>query len=119
MIRLQRFGKKNQPFFRVVLTDKRNSTKSGKFIEVLGWHNPETGKSEIKKERVETHLKTGAEASDAVHNLLVRTGIIKGKKRDVASKKNTGVVAKEGEVAPTPASAPVAAEAPTAEAPKA
>lgn len=114
MIRLQRFGKKNQPFFRVVVTDKRHSTKSGKFLEVLGWHNPMTGKTEIQKDRVETHLKTGAHPSDAVHNLLVRTGVIKGKKRDVASKKNiAGAVVEE---AAAPAAAP---EAPAAEAPKA
>ena len=36
MIRLQRVGRKNEPVFRVVLTDSKNGPKSGKFLEVLG-----------------------------------------------------------------------------------
>ena len=35
-VRLQRIGRKNDPSFRVVLTDSKNSTKSGKFLEILG-----------------------------------------------------------------------------------
>ncbi|MDD5069019.1 MAG: 30S ribosomal protein S16, partial [Candidatus Pacebacteria bacterium] len=35
-IRLQRVGRKHEPVFRVVLTDSKNSTKSGKYLEVLG-----------------------------------------------------------------------------------
>jgi len=33
-IRLQRIGRKNDPSFRVVLTDSKNSTKSGKFLHL-------------------------------------------------------------------------------------
>src|SRR3989338_1269865 len=39
MIRLQRVGRRNDPSFRVVITDSRNSTKSGKFIEIVGNHD--------------------------------------------------------------------------------
>ena len=35
-IRLQRVGRKAEPTFRLVLTDSKNSTKSGKYIETLG-----------------------------------------------------------------------------------
>ncbi|MBY0376838.1 30S ribosomal protein S16, partial [Patescibacteria group bacterium] len=42
-IRLQRIGRKNDPAFRVVLTDSKNSTKSGRFLEILGTYNPKAG----------------------------------------------------------------------------
>jgi radical SAM protein with 4Fe4S-binding SPASM domain len=48
MIRLQRVGRKNVPHFRVLLTDKKNSTKSGKFLEILGSYDAGKGKFEIK-----------------------------------------------------------------------
>jgi ribosomal protein S16 len=42
-IRLQRIGRKNDPAFRAVLTDSKNSTKSGKFLEIVGTYNPKQG----------------------------------------------------------------------------
>ncbi|MBI3631737.1 MAG: 30S ribosomal protein S16, partial [Candidatus Staskawiczbacteria bacterium] len=39
-IRLTRKGKKNQPFFRVVVIDKRRSAKGGRVVEVLGYIDP-------------------------------------------------------------------------------
>ena len=38
-IRLSRIGAKNRPFFKIVVTDKRNA-RDGKFIEKLGTYNP-------------------------------------------------------------------------------
>jgi ribosomal protein S16 len=49
-IRLQRIGRKNDPAFRVVLTDSKNSTKSGKFLEVLGTYNPKQKNLALKKD---------------------------------------------------------------------
>ena len=90
MIRLQRFGKKNQPSFRVVVTDKRNSTKSGKTRETIGWYNPREHTHSIEKERVLYWLSQGAQASGTVHNMLVRNGVIKAVKIDVSPKKKSG-----------------------------
>ena len=50
MIRLQRTGRKHIPSFRVVLTDKRNSTKSGKTLETLGFFNAKNDKERNKKD---------------------------------------------------------------------
>ena len=85
-IRLQRVGKKNQPSFRIVVTDKRNSAKSGKSKETVGWYNPIGHTHAVHKERIFYWLEKGAQASGTVHNLLVKNGIIQGKKIDVASK---------------------------------
>ena len=49
-IRLTRKGKKNQPFFRVVVIDKRSSSKGGRAVEDLGYVDPLT-KRNIFKER--------------------------------------------------------------------
>ena len=84
MIRLQRVGKKNQPSFRVVVTDRRNSTKSGKIRETIGWYNPREHAHSIEKERVLHWLSKGAQASGTVHNMLIRAKIVQGKKVNVA-----------------------------------
>ena len=42
-IRLQRFGKRNQPHFRVVLTESTRGPRSRNYIEALGWYDPAAG----------------------------------------------------------------------------
>ena len=86
-IRLQRIGRKNDPAFRVVLTDSKNSAKSGKFIEVVGSYNPKTGETEFKSDRVKYWMEKGAKVSDTVHNFLVGKKLIEGKKKNVLPKK--------------------------------
>lgn len=86
-IRLQRIGRKNDPAFRVVLTDSKNSTKSGKFLEVLGTYNPIAKKRDFIAERILHWMKEGAKCSDTIHNFLIQDKIIKGKKVNVLSKK--------------------------------
>ena len=80
VIRFLRTGKKNQPFFKIVVTDKRNPPKGGRFLETLGFFNPLTKEKNLKKERIEYWLGVGAQPSARVHNLLIDDKIIKGKK---------------------------------------
>ncbi len=87
-IRLQRVGRKNVPTFRVVLTDSRNSTKSGRFLEVLGSYDPRDDKSKIvQADRVKYWISKGAQLSGTLHNFLVHTKVIEGKKINVLPKK--------------------------------
>ncbi|MDD5318360.1 MAG: 30S ribosomal protein S16 [Candidatus Pacebacteria bacterium] len=87
-IRLQRTGRKHQPTFRVVLTDSKNSTKSGRFLEVLGSHDfRRDGATSLEADRVKHWLEKGAQASGTVHNLLISQKIITGKKINVLPKK--------------------------------
>lgn len=79
VIRLTRIGKKNQPAYRVVLTEKTNPVK-GKFQEILGSYNPQQKTKELKADRIKYWLSKGAQASATVHNLLVSEKIIEGKK---------------------------------------
>ena len=83
MIRLQRVGKKNDPSFRVVLTDSRNAPKSGRFLEILGSYNPQQKSSiQLRSERITHWLSKGAQASDTVHNLLVTAHLIQAAKKN-------------------------------------
>lgn len=85
-IRLTRKGKKNQPFFRVVVIDKRRSSKGGRAVEVLGYVDPLTKRKSLKKERVLYWISKGAQPSATVHNLLVSEKIIEGAKINVTKK---------------------------------
>ena len=94
-IRLQRIGRKNDPSFRVVLTDSKNSTKSGRFLEILGTYNPKAGEKIIKNDRVKHWLSKGAKLSDTMHNFMVHDKVIEGKKVNVLPKKKPTVKRKE------------------------
>lgn len=87
-IRLQRIGRKNDPNFRVVLTDSKNSAKSGKFKEVLGSYNLKSNEVIFKTDKVLYWISKGAKTSDTIHNFLVKQKIIEGKKKNVLSKKS-------------------------------
>ncbi len=86
-IRLQRIGRKNDPSFRVVLTDSKNATKSGKFLEIVGTYNPKSGEAEFQVDRIKNLLSLGAQLSDTVHNFLVHKKVLDGKKKNVLPKK--------------------------------
>jgi len=90
-IRLQRIGRKNDAAFRVVLTDSKNSTKSGRFLEILGTYNPKIkdkkNRTAFVNDRIKYWLSKGAKLSDTMHNFLVAQDIIQGKKVNVLPKK--------------------------------
>ena len=86
-IRLQRIGRKNDPSFRAVLTDSKNSTKSGKFLEILGTYNPKMGEAKFKNDRIKELMSQGAKLSNTMHNFLVHQNVIEGKKINVLPKK--------------------------------
>ena len=86
-IRLQRIGRKNDPSFRAVLTDSKNSTKSGKFLEILGTYNPKAGEKKLDTDRMKYWMSVGAKLSDTMHNFLVSEGVVSGKKINVLPKK--------------------------------
>ncbi len=84
-IRLQRLGKKKQPTYRLVISEKTRDTQ-GHALEILGHYNTISGKTmELNEERIKYWLSKGAQASETVNNLLVKAGVITGaKKKSVA-----------------------------------
>lgn len=80
-IRLQRTGRKHEPTFRVVVTESVRGPKSGRSIENVGFYDAKNGTKKIKGDRVLYWMGRGAQVSDTVHNFLVSTKVITGKKR--------------------------------------
>lgn len=76
-IRLKRMGMKHAPSYRVVIADAR-SPRDGRIIENIGWYNPLTEPSTINidADRVRYWLGVGAQPSESVRSLLVRTGVL-------------------------------------------
>lgn len=86
VIRLFRVGKKNQPSFKIVVTDKRKPPRAGRFLEELGNWNPLKKEKTLKGDRIKYWLSVGAKPSPTIFNLLVSEKIIEGKKIDVHKK---------------------------------
>lgn len=105
VIRLFRVGKKNQPAFKIVVTDKRNPARAGRFTEEVGFYNPLTKERLFQKERIQYWLGQGAKTSSTAHNLFLKEGIIQGKKI-LVHKKSKKPVEKEPASAETVPAAP-------------
>jgi len=87
-IRLQRVGRKNDPSFRIVVTESTNAAKkSGRFAEVLGSYDARHGEPVIKADRLRHWIGMGAQVSDTVHNLLIKQGVLEGKTKNPLPKK--------------------------------
>jgi len=124
-IRLTRKGKKNQPFFKVVVIDKRRSSKGGRAVEDLGYLDPLKKRKSLNKERILYWISKGAQPSSTIHNLLVSEKIIEGKKIttfNISKKKKAEIKtaadsAKAAAATPAPAEQPKAEEKPAPETP--
>lgn len=88
MMRLQRVGRKNDPSFRIVVTDKRTGPKSDKHIDRLGSYNPKMNLVQIDAAKAKEWIAKGVQPSDTVHNILVSQKVIEGKKKNVLPRKS-------------------------------
>jgi small subunit ribosomal protein S16 len=119
-IRLSRIGKRKQPSYRIVVTDRRNP-REGAHLEIIGHYNPLTNPATItlKEDRAIHWLQVGAQPSATAAKILSRSGIMEqaGREAVVWSGKQVAPGAKKRKAmesaAAAPPPAPVAA-APTA-----
>jgi small subunit ribosomal protein S16 len=76
VIRLSRHGGKKSPFYRIVVTDKRNAG-DGDRLEQVGVYDPRQSPSriEFKAERLAEWLKRGAQPSATVAQLIKKSGV--------------------------------------------
>ena len=77
-IRMKRQGRRNRPFYRIVIIDSRKR-RDGKPIEELGWYNPiqQIEKNyEIDNKRIIYWINEGAQPSNTVKNILKKEGIL-------------------------------------------
>lgn len=88
MMRLQRVGRKNDPSYRIVVTDKRTGPKSNKHVAILGSYNPKMSHIQLDAEAAKDWLSKGVQPSDTVHNILVGQKVIDAKKVNPLPKKS-------------------------------
>ena len=76
-IRLQRKGKKGQPFYHLVVADGR-APRDGKFIERLGTYNPMTHPAtiDLNFDRALYWVQVGAQPTDTARSILSNQGVM-------------------------------------------
>ncbi|MCE7886315.1 MAG: 30S ribosomal protein S16 [Alphaproteobacteria bacterium PRO2] len=135
VIRMSRGGRRNLPFYRIVVADSR-FPRDGRYIERVGTYNPllKTGdenRVQLVKDRIEHWLKQGAKPSERVAMFLGQAGMIdmpkqpnrpsksapgekaKARVEEKAAKKAAAEeAAKAAKEAPAPAPAEAPAETP-------
>ena len=72
-IRLKRMGSRQDPFYRVVVSDSRRTPQSG-VVESLGTYNPATDPVTVQLDlaKAEAWIKKGAHPSETVRSLLTK-----------------------------------------------
>src|SRR6476660_8724207 len=107
-IRLRRVGRKNAPFYRILIADSQ-MPRDGKFIEVIGQYAPRKseGSLNVDEARANYWLNQGAQPTDTVRSLLRRAGVLKRRheKRLGIELKTKAVPLSEKSDETTPASA--------------
>jgi small subunit ribosomal protein S16 len=75
-IRLQRRGKKNQPFYHIVIADGR-APRDGRYIEEIGTYNPLTNPASVNLnfDRALYWVEAGADPSDTARSILKHEGV--------------------------------------------
>ena len=75
-IRLRRVGRKKQPVYRIVVTEKEKA-RDGRFVETLGHYDPrsEPVAFDVDVEKARAWLAKGATPSETVRSLLKKAGV--------------------------------------------
>lgn len=70
-IRAQRLGRKNSPFFRLVVIDRKTSL-TGSVIDVVGYYDPQNKIFHIEFKKILKWIKRGAKPSQLIATLYPR-----------------------------------------------
>jgi small subunit ribosomal protein S16 len=77
---MQRTGRKNRPFYRIQVLDKR-TRRDGASIEQLGWYNPlekDPAKAvNLNEERAKYWIGVGAQPSATVLDMFAKRNLVK------------------------------------------
>ncbi len=75
-LRLTRMGATKRPTYRIVASDSRTK-RDGEYLELVGTYNPIANETNVNEEVALKWLRTGAQPSDTVRNILSKAGIMK------------------------------------------
>jgi len=90
-IRLARIGKKNQPAYKLVVSNTRDK-RNGKYVDILGYFNPFDAEKKFSynKEKFEKWRKNGALVTEAVTKLIEnKYQFVKYDPKEIKAKKET------------------------------
>jgi small subunit ribosomal protein S16 len=78
-LRLRRMGAKKQPSYRIVAAES-TKPRDGRFIEIVGHYDPKTDPYTLRvdEERAKYWLDNGAQPTETVRALLVKSGVLPG-----------------------------------------
>lgn len=78
-LRLRRMGSKKQPSYRIVAAES-SKPRNGRFIEIVGHYDPKTDPYTLRvdEERAKYWLDHGAQPTETVRSLLVKSGVLPG-----------------------------------------
>ena len=74
-IRLQRYGAKKRPFYRVVASESK-SPRDGRFLEIIGTYDPLTEAVNVDSAKIEKWLSNGAKPTDTVKSLFKKYKVL-------------------------------------------
>jgi len=110
---MQRTGRKNRPFYRIQVLDKR-TRRDGASIEQLGWYDPmakdPAKQVNLNEERAKYWISVGAQPSDTVRDFLARRNLVETKSWEAERARQRRVA--EDQKSPAAAAAEKKAEAP-------
>ncbi|MBR2903764.1 MAG: 30S ribosomal protein S16 [Clostridia bacterium] len=89
-MRLFRMGDKKNPIYRVVVADSRKAA-TGEYIEQIGFYNPTANPAEVKidVELAKKWIANGAQPTETVKSLLVKSGAMEKSAKLSAAKTRT------------------------------
>jgi len=70
-IKLSRFGKRGQPFYRIIVAEAK-SKRDGKYVDLLGTYNPlsQAAQNKLDQKKYQDWLNKGAQPTDTVRGLF-------------------------------------------------
>lgn len=74
-LRLKRTGRKQAPFYRLVVME-HTTRRDGRPVEEVGYYNPITKQSSFNAAKILKWLKVGVKPTKTVLNMLKSQGII-------------------------------------------
>ena len=69
-IRLQRFGRKGDAFYRIIVQEAQKNPTSGKVVAFIGHYNPKTKEVKLDTAKAQEYVNNGAQPSSRVASLL-------------------------------------------------
>lgn len=74
-LRLKRYGRKQQPSYRIIAIDA-SSRREGRALKEVGFYDPIKDRTHLDLTSIRVLLKQGAQPSDTVRHILQKTGIL-------------------------------------------